>query len=145
MIKFPPTDMRGILLLAVLSIKSSYSREEEVPLEGADDIPDTLQWWFGDGGCWRIRTYALDHDVHAFQIGNSLQTTLELAKKNNQDNYGDIIATQHVIHFVDCANRLESEAEFGRIGLAARFQFDLSRFVFWKPDDAVYLTKSSPK
>jgi hypothetical protein len=137
--------MRGILLLAVLSIKSSYSREEESLLEGADDIPDTLQWWFGEGGCWRIRTFALDHDVHAYQIGNSLQTTLELAKKNNHHNYGDIIAAQHVIHFVDCANRVELEAEFGRIGLVLRLQFDLSRFVFWKPDEAVYLTKSSPK
>jgi len=137
--------MRGILLLAVLSVKSSYSREEETPLESADDIPDTLQWWFGEDGCWRIRTYALDHDVHAYQIGNSLQTTVELAKKNNQDNYGYVIATQHVIHFVDCSNRGELEAEFGRIGLVPRLQFDLSRFVFWKPDDAVYLTKSSPK
>ena len=137
--------MRGILLLAVLSVKSSYSREEETLLESADDIPDTLQWWFGEGRCWRIRTYALDHDVHAFQIGNSTQITLELAKKNNQDNYGDIIATQHVVHFVDCANGVELEAEFGRIGLAPRLQFDLSQFAFWKPDDAVYLTKSSPK
>ena len=137
--------MRGILLLAVLSIKSSYCREEGTPLESANDIPDTLQWWFGESGCWRIRTYALDHDVHAFQIGNSLQTTLELAKKNNRDNYGDTIAAQHVIHFVDCANRGELEAEFGRIGLVPRLQFDLSRFVFWTPDDAVYSTKSSPK
>jgi len=137
--------MLGILLLAVLSIKSSYSREEETPVGSANDIPDTLQWWFGESGCWRIRTYALDHDVHAFQIGNSAQTTLELAKKNNRDNYGDIIATQHVIHFVDCADSGELEAEFGRIGLAPRLQFDLSRFVFWTPDDAVYSTKSSPK
>ena len=83
--------MRGILLLALLSVKSSYSREIEIPLENADDIPDTLQWWFGEGGCWRVRTYALDHDVHAYPVGNSLQTTVELAKKNNQDNYGDVI------------------------------------------------------
>ncbi len=41
--KVPSTSMRGILLLAVLSVKSSYSREEETPLESADDIPDTLQ------------------------------------------------------------------------------------------------------
>jgi|HubBroStandDraft_4_1064222.scaffolds.fasta_scaffold694388_1 hypothetical protein len=136
--------MRGILLLAILSIKSSYSQKEEMPLERTDDIPDTLQWWFGESGCWRIRTYALDHDVHAFKIGNSVHTTLDLAKKNNQDNYGDVIAAQHVIHFVDCSARGESEAEFGRIGLVSRLQFDLSRFVFWKPDDAEYLTKSLP-
>jgi hypothetical protein len=137
--------MRGLLLLAVLSIKSSYSREVETPLEGTDDVPDTLQWWFGDGGCWRIRTYAMDHDVHAHRIGNSLQTALELAKKNNHDNYGDVIKAQHVIHFVDCSNLVELEAEFGRIGLVPRIQLDMSQFAFWKPDEAVYLTKSTPK
>jgi hypothetical protein len=136
--------MRGVLFLAVLNIKSSYSREVEIALEGAEDIPDTLQWWFGEGGCWRIRTYALDHDVHAYHVGNSLQTTMELAKKNNQDNYGDLIAAQHVIHFVDCTNRVELEAEFRRIGLVPWLQFDLGRFAFWKPDDELYLTKSSP-
>jgi hypothetical protein len=137
--------MRGILLLAVLSVKGSYSLDLEIPLEGAEDIPDTLQWWFGAGGCWRIRTYALDHDIHAYQIGNSLQTTLELAKKNNRDNYGDIIERQDVIHFVDCANRLELEAEFGRIGLVPRVEVASGQFAFWKPDDAVYSTKCSPK
>jgi hypothetical protein len=48
--------MRGTLLLALLSVKSSYLREIETVLENADDVPDTLQWWFGDGGCWRMRT-----------------------------------------------------------------------------------------
>jgi hypothetical protein len=144
MIKFAP-GMRGILLLAVLSIKSSYSREEDIPLESAGDTPDTLQWWFGEGGCWRIRTYALDHDVHAHQIASSVQMTLELAKKNNQDHYRDVVATQHVFHLSTAPNPAELEAEFGRIGLVPRLQFDLSRFIFWKPDDAVYLTKSSPK
>jgi len=122
--------MRGILFLAVLSVKSSYSRELEIPLEGSDDIPDTLQWWFGEGGCWRIRTYALDHDIHSYQIANSLQTTLQLAKKNNQDHYGDVIAAQHLIHFVDCANPAELQAEFGRIGLIPRIVIATNQYAF---------------
>ena len=89
--------MRGILLLAVLGVKSSYSQEIETPVKNTRDVPDTLQWWFGDGGCWRVRTYAMDHDIQAFQVANSPQTTLELAKKNNHDNYGDIIREQHQI------------------------------------------------
>jgi hypothetical protein len=83
--------------------------------------------------------------VHAFQIGNSTEATLQLAKKNNHDHYGDITAMQHVIHFVDCTNAAELDAEFGRLGLIPRMQFDFSDFVFWKPDDAEYLTKSSPE
>jgi hypothetical protein len=137
--------MRGILFLAVLTVKRSYFRNVELSLEGADDIPDTLQWWFGADGCWRILTYALDHDIHTYQTGNSLQTTLELARKNNWDNYGDVIAAQQVIHFADCTNREELEAGFGRIGLVPRLEVNLGRFAFWKPDDAMYSTKSSPK
>ena len=137
--------MRGILVLAILGIKSSYSRELETILEGAEDIPDTLQWWFGSGGCWRIRTYAMDHDIHAYLIGNSPQTTLELAEKNNLQHYGDVIRIQHVIHFVDCSNSAEAEAEFGRIGLPSRIEVYPDRFAFWKSDKAVYSTKSVPK
>lgn len=83
-------------------------------------------------------------DIHAYQVANSLQTTLELAKKNNHDNYGDIIKNQHQIHFVDCSNATELEAEFRQIGLAPRLEIK-DQFVFWKPDDADYWTKSSPK
>ena len=42
--------MRGILFLAVLSVKSSYSRDIELSVEGPNDVPDTLQWWFGARG-----------------------------------------------------------------------------------------------
>jgi len=136
--------MRGVLLLAILSVKSSYSQAIETALENTNDIPDTLQWWFGDGGCWRIRTYAMDHDIHAYEIADSLQTTLELAKKNNHDNYGDIIKAQHRIHFVDCTSAAEVEAEFDRIGLVPRLEVQ-ERFAFWKPDNADYWTQSSPE
>ena len=136
--------MRGVLLLAVLNIKSSYSRHIETSLQGEQDVPDTLQWWFGNGGCWRIRTYALDHDIHTYQIGNSPQTTLELATRNNLKHYGSVIKAQHKIHFVDCSNRPEVETEFARIGLAPRVEIAPGRFVFWKPDEAEYATKSRP-
>jgi hypothetical protein len=136
--------MRGILLLAILSVKSSYSRAIETALETTDDVADTLQWWFGSYGCWRVRTYALDHDIHVFQVGNSAQTTLELAKKNNHDHFGDIIEQQHQIHFVNCADRAETNAEFEKIGLVPRLEIK-DRFAFWKPDDAEYWTKSEPK
>ena len=73
------------------------------------------------------------------------QTTLELAQTNNQKNFGDIIKAHHVIHFVDCADPSELAAEFGRIGLCPRLEISPGRFAFWKPDDAVYSTKSTPE
>ena len=137
--------MRGILVLAVLTIKSSYSQNVERAVLDADDVPDTVQWWLGGGGCWRLRTYAIDHDIYSYKIGNSLQTTVELAQTNNQKNFGDIIKAHHVIHFVDCADPSELAAEFGRIGLCPRLEISPGRFAFWKPDDAVYSTKSTPE
>ena len=137
--------MRGILVLAVLTIKSSYSQNVELAVSDADDVPDTIQWWLGGGGCWRLRTYAIHHDMHSYKIGNSSQTTLELAQTNNQKNFGDIIKAHHVIHFVDCADPSELAAEFGRIGLCPRLEISPGRFAFCKPDDAVYSTKSTPE
>jgi hypothetical protein len=136
--------MRGTLVLSVLTVKSSYSQELEIVLEGSQGIPDTIQWWFGTNGCWRIRTYAIDHDIHVYRIGDSPQTTLEMANKNNLKNYGDLIKVQHTIHFVDCTNPLELETEFGKIGLAAKMEISGDGFAFWKPDDEVYSTKSTP-
>jgi len=135
--------MRGTLVLAILSIRSSYSQEVEFALEG-DEVPDTLQWWFGDYGCWRIRTYAIDHDIHAYEVADSPRTNLELAKENNLKHYGDIIRVQHVIHFGDCTNPEEQEAEFGKIGLVPRIE-SYDGFVIWKPDEAEYWTQSRPE
>jgi hypothetical protein len=137
--------MRGILVLAILSIKSNYPLELEFPLEDEADVPDTLQWWFGDGGCWRIRTYAMDHDIHVHKIGESPQTTLNLAIENNLKHYGDVIKVQRVIRFVNCAERPELEAKFQQVGLIPRIQIDPGGFAFWKPDEAEYSTKSTPK
>jgi hypothetical protein len=39
---------------------------------------------------------------------------------------------------------LELETEFGKIGLAAKMEISGDGFAFWKPDDEVYSTKSTP-
>jgi hypothetical protein len=137
--------MRGVLLLAVLTIKSSYSRNIETPLERAYDVPDTVQWWFGDGGCYRIRTYAIDHDIHVFEIEDSPKTTIEFARTNNLKHYGDLIRVWHEIRIANWTDGSELEAAFARIGLASRIEINPRQFVFWKPDDAEYATKSTPK
>ena len=90
--------VQGTLLLAILRIKSSYSRNIELRLEETDGVPDTVQWWFDNNGCYRIRTYALDHDIHVWDIGHSPKATLELARTNNSKHYADVIAAQYEIH-----------------------------------------------
>lgn len=136
--------MHGILLLSVLNIASSYADNVERPLDGADDTPDTLQWWIGEQ-TWRIRTYALDHDIHPHSVARTGPEVLELAKQNNAKHYSEVTAVQHVLNFKDCGDADEVANVLGDAGLPNRLELAAGRFAFWKPDDAVYWSKSVPK
>ena len=137
--------MRGTLLLAILSVKSSYSREVEEQLESDEDVPDTLQWWISANGSWRIKTYALDHDIHTHSIGGDRPDLLEVAKANNAKHYGDVIREQYVLELEDCTNQSEVQRSFAAIDLEPRLEVAPGRFAFWKPDDAKYRSQSTPK
>src|SRR5216684_2122170 len=56
-----------ILVLALLTVESSYTQNIERP---ASKTPDTLQFWIAPDGTWRIKTYAIDEDVHIHRLGN---------------------------------------------------------------------------
>jgi hypothetical protein len=131
--------------MAVLNVKSSYRQEIEEPLDGESDIPDTLQWWIGTDGAWRIKTFALDHDIHTYAVGGAGPNLVELAQANNLKHYGDVIDAQHVLEFQDCTDNKEVRRVFRRIGLTPRLEVAEGRFAFWKPDEAAYRTQSQPK
>lgn len=78
--------MRGTLLLAVLNIQSSYSRNIEESFDGSSGVPDTLQWWITPESAWRIKTYALDHDIHTHSVA-AQPDFIELARSNNRKHY----------------------------------------------------------
>lgn len=137
--------MQGTLILAVLNVKSSYLQEIEQPLDDATDVPDTLQWWIGADCAWRIKTFAIDHDIHTHSIEKGGQEVVELAQANNRKHYGDVIEVQHVVEFQNCTNAKEVQQAFRRIGLAPRLEVAEGRFAFWKPDEEQYRTKSQPK
>jgi hypothetical protein len=136
--------VQGTLLLAILTVKSSYTGEVERPLDGPDDVPDTLQWWIGEQ-TWRIRTYALDHDIHTHSVARTGPEVLELAKQNNAKHYAEVTAAQHVLHFRDCADPDDAATVLGAAGLDNRLEVAAGRFAFWKPDDTRYRTRSRPK
>ena len=135
--------MQGTLVLAILNVRSSYlaNTEEEV---GDGDVPDTLQWWLGDEA-WRIKTFAVDHDIHTYSCGPNKPGLLELAQQNNLKHYGDVIAAQHVLEFVDCADAENVTAVLASAGLANRLEVAAPNFAFWKPDEARYRSQSTPK
>ena len=137
--------MQGTLVLAILTVKSSYARGIEEELAGAGDLPDTLQWWIGRETTWRIKTFALDHDIHTYSVEGGGSELVELARSNNLRNYGDVLGVQHVLELQDCTDRVEVERAFARIELAPRLEVAAGRFAFWKPDDAAYWSQTEPR
>lgn len=137
--------MGGSLVVAVLTVKSSYLREVAEYLDDATDIPDTLQWWITSHCAWRIRTFALDHDIHTHSVERGGPDLVAVANANNLKHYGDIIGAQHVMEFQDCTDLKEVRMAFKEVGLAPRLEVADGRFAFWKPDEARYHTQSQPK
>jgi hypothetical protein len=136
--------MQGTLVLAILAVRSSYGQQIEVRLGDSKDIPDTLQWWITASGTWRIRTYAIDHDIHTHQVDGKPDDLLVLASEGNRKHYDDVLGAEHVLQFSDCNDRSEVQAKFRAVGLEPRLEIAAGRFAFWKPDDLRYSTKTAP-
>lgn len=136
--------MQGTLVLTILTVQSSYLREIEVPLGNDSGPPDTVQWWIASTGSWRIRTYAIDHDIHTHSVG-SADNLKELALKNAQDHYGDVIQSHHIVELTDCLDENEAAQAFRAAGLEPRVEIAVGRFAFWKPDEGRYYKQSQPK
>jgi hypothetical protein len=136
--------MQGTLVLAILAVRSSYGQRIEVRLGDSNDIPDTLQWWIAASGTWRIRTYAIDHDIHTHQVDGKPDDLLVLASEGNRKHYDDVLGAEHVLQFSDCNDRSEVQAKFRAVGLEPRLEIAAGRFAFWKPDDLRYSTKTAP-
>jgi hypothetical protein len=133
----------GTLLVWILAIRSSYVENEELP---ADTAPfDTLQWWLGSTTSWRIRTYALDHDLHAHALTTGGADLEALAAANTLKTYGDVVRSHHRIELGDALVASSVGQAFEASGLPARIEAR-GPFAFWPPDqDAPYRTKSTPE
>jgi hypothetical protein len=108
------------------------------------EVPDTVQWWISGSKAWRIRTYALDHDIHIHSVDGDDIALLEMAKQNTEKHYGDLINVIHTIHLSD-ATDIHSVDEALRVQDLPPFkEIVADRFVFWKPDDESYRTQSNP-
>ena len=135
--------MQGTLVITILTIQSSYVQNRELTLEDGAGPRDTIQWWIAPIGSWRIRTFAIDHDIHTHSIENTVDLK-ELALTIAQKNYGDVIQSHHVIELTNCLNSVTTDKAFRDAGLEPRLEVAAGRFAFWKPDDARYYTQSVP-
>lgn len=55
----------GTLIVFRLSFESSYAQDFE---RAGGKRFDTVQWWIGKAGAWRVKTYAIDSDIHPHRI-----------------------------------------------------------------------------
>jgi hypothetical protein len=136
--------MHGTLVLIILTVQSSYLRDLTQSVLTDTDVPDTIQWWIGHENSWRIRTYALDHDIHTHLV-ETTDNVAQFALSSAREHYGDVLSAQHVIQLTDVLDSQATEAAFAAAGLSPRLEVASGRFAFWKPDDARYFTQSEPR
>jgi hypothetical protein len=134
-----------ILILALLTTESSYASEIERPSTVA---ADTTQFWFGSTGTWRVRTYAVDHDIHVYEVGSypdGSQLRPEDAKAHISKHYGDILAKIVELRFKDPNDTVEVQRVLSAQGLNGKLEIAPSGFAFYNADRGTYKTKSVPE
>ena len=137
--RFQPMQTR--LILFILNVESSYVQNVERPSETHSD---TIQFLWVDGMAWRIKTYAVDHDVHVWSLGELEVGELErIADSNTRKHYADVIQRKIVVQGAGSLQSLAPELE--RQGLAPHLEISPEgEFAFWVPETDVYSTQSPP-
>ncbi|QPF75002.1 hypothetical protein G8A07_20175 [Roseateles sp. DAIF2] len=131
------------LILFRLSIRSSYALNMEEA--ATEDEFDTIQFFAAaDGSVWRIKTYAVDQDVHVWTLdGSEIGSDLvEIAVGNTEANYGDVLDEGYVLSSDTGLAGLREQLEAR--GLPPHLNETSFGAVFWTPPDTNYKTKSRP-
>ena len=147
----PATDARttaptkGKLVVGILTVESSYGQDLERPAQG---VPDTVQFWIGPEGLWRIRTYAIDHDIHPHSLGdggNVKDNPTEFARAHIGKSYGDVLASIVVLEFPDTGDPAATRRILADHAMKGSLEVAKVGFAFWNPDDGTYRTQTKPK
>lgn len=136
--------MNTTLVIALLTTESSYATDTE---RDAGDVPDSVQFWFSDKGTWRIRTFAIDHDIHIHSVGTPAEGEAFLpedAIAHFEDSYGDILAKLVTVELDDPANEVETGKALAEYELDGIVQMAPSGFGFYNPDRGTYKTQTDP-
>lgn len=133
----------GTLIVYVLTVESSYSENLERP---AREKFDTLQWWIGPHGAWRIKTYAIDADIHPYRIDaqKSNEAFRQLAFENTRKNYGDVVGRMVVIDIPKDVSDEGLAAMLKKEGLRPKFEWVDAGYLLWLPDASKYVTRIRP-
>lgn len=107
-------------------------------------MPDTVQLWIGPTGCWRTRTYALDHDIHVYLLESTPADVLALAERNTRQHYGDVLDRFLVLAIDDLEDGAGTSGVLRATGLGGQLESSDDGFAFWNPDGASYHSQSRP-
>jgi hypothetical protein len=120
------------LLVSRLTVRSSYVRDVELP---AGDLFDTIQYYVPDNGpsVFRVRTFAVDHDIHVHRFGSAGWTIAGL--RAHIRGRVDLVPLPHL----DTRDLVAAGIRTGALEVAA----DLG-FAFWNPDGGRYRTRAEP-
>ncbi len=133
--------MPTTLLIFKLLVQSSYAENTERGADGGNF--DTVQWWFGATETWRVKTFAIDSDIHPHRIADPVEVAVAI--ENTMKHYGDVIAERHLITFTDPSDGAEVEERMQDLGGAAALEIALDgRFGFWNPDRRKYSSRTTP-
>jgi hypothetical protein len=132
----------GSLVIGVLTVESSYKDGIERPRAA---VPDTVQWWITGDHAWRIKTFAIDHDIHIHDIRGTPGQLVKLANDNTKKHYGDVLEKLVTIEIPARATEASINAALKQHGLRPNAEVGGPGWVFWRPDDAEYRTQSRPE
>jgi hypothetical protein len=133
------------LILAILTVESSYLQEVERP---SKKVSDTVQFWFTPDSQWRIKTYAIDHDIHVHRINSadaSKRLTVEFAQNNIKKSYGDVTSEMLIVEFPDPKNEAEVKRILRDKKLSGTLESVKDGYYFYNPDRGEYRSQSKPK
>lgn len=133
--------MQTVLAIFFLAIKSSY--RENIELEATEDEFDTVQFFGGECGNWRIKTFAHDQDVHVWSLGDAIEDLIAVARANTEKHYGDVLTEGYLIETDEGIEGIREGLK--ERGLPAHLESAEAGFVFWTPEGTKYRTKSKPQ
>jgi hypothetical protein len=131
------------LILAVLSIESSYAHDVERPARG---VPDTAQFWLAPDGQWTIRTHAADHDIRVHRIARRPDGSPYAAADAEallEKHYAGVTARRVTITFPDPADAVETRRVLAAKGLGGALEINPDGWAFYNPDGAEYRALST--
>jgi hypothetical protein len=133
--------MKSVLVIFFLSVQSNYFDNTETDATDVDF--DTVQFFATDQGNWRIKTYAINQDVHVWSMGGTPDDILDLARQNTEKHYGDVLTEGYILESTDGVDGLRNELR--NRGLDDHLEISKSGFVFWAPAGSNYHSRSTPQ